>query len=1131
MPAPDLSRIQGLARPSEQERTEYAAFLAALRTLLRDPWIRHAGRSLPLADYLDAVRPAPVSGDEQDVVDRLSLRLLASLGYSEADLAYNRRLPVDTRAVPDITVRLSEIPASLPVFVVEDKATDIRDFLRPRPGADGQRETPYEQLRRYVQGGGVQGRQGLLCNGFVLEAWEFGPGGGMRLVSLDLAALGRDALDGPWPGAQDKALRVVFDRFSKFAFLQTWDLAGRHFIKPKPSAEWLARMQAALAEGPDAFRDVVALFHLDNWKARAADAFAHADTLVDALKDLIALFEDDVHQQVLDALARATGYSAARRELVQGSRVGALRERVWALRGAFPEDEFQGLLMDPLDEWCAEPRIEDLQRLAQEWIAPLDPLFRTAVGKAGHQPDAFDGKDVIEDVGRTAAARKRFRLDALAAAIRDLCKAALDEHVERQRLDAAGGTAQQARIAFEAWKSRVDKTVFVGAEPDELVREYARQTAYVYIVRLLLVRICEDKGLFQRKLSDGGLLEWQDQARRYLDFASGRSYEYLTQMAYECAQNVYAHFFGASQPFDWYRMDEKVLVRALLVLDAFNLAQIDEDIIGTVYGRFLTEGKHEQGRYYTSTDLVHLMLDRAGWTPGATVGRRLADISCGSGSFLVEGARRILASFRGPDGRIPDSSVERALYEVQRGVVGLDLNPFACYLAETNLLIQVLDLVHQAWDCGIRVSVDRFHVYCTDSLIVDEVAGAVADGSAAILLGRDEVEAELIKSRTGPYRDGFDVIVGNPPYVRADEAAPRWVDYRHRVEAQAWFTTAHQKWDLYVPFVEQNRRLLSDAPGARCCLVTIESIKTSPYVAKLHELLGRQSTVYDIVFTERLKLFPDAKWQDNVVFTFGRGQPTPDTVTTREICRQRGPGGTLRLVPMDEVRQAETEPDRLFNPTTAVELDRSDTVAWEEICYVSKGMVLHSSERLADGEVVAVPAAYDPSNFGEELVRIWERRASGYDIDRSPGIRCLEPGSTRSTRDQPSSRRTFCGAGSDQSIGWNTAHTHAVRLESVGRLSHTCSRLRKSCSGSSRVSPWMTALRTDSSWRPTESGSLCAGATWPGSTTGNSGMPGTRWPGRGAGILRSRSRCPSGTCAPWRFPHPSRSGCTRIAVR
>ena len=74
----------------------------------------------------------------------------------------------------------------------------------------------------------------------------------------------------------------------------------------------------------------------------------------------------------------------------------------------------------------------------------------------------------------------------------------------------------------------------------------------------------------------------------------------------------------------------------------------------------------------------------------------------------------------------------------------------------------------------------------------------------------------------------------------------------------------------------------SDAPGARCCLVTIESIKTSPYVAKLHELLGRQSTVYDIVFTERLKLFPDAKWQDNVVFTFGRGQPTPDTVTTRD---------------------------------------------------------------------------------------------------------------------------------------------------------------------------------------------------------------------------------------------------------
>ena len=50
---------------------------------------------------------------------------------------------------------------------------------------------------------------------------------------------------------------------------------------------------------------------------------------------------------------------------------------------------------------------------------------------------------------------------------------------------------------------------------------------------------------------------------------------------------------------------------------------------------------------------------------------------------------------------------------------------------------------------------------------------------------------------------------------------------RRRLEQQEWFTTRHLKWDLYVPFVEQYFRLLSESPEARCCLVTIESISNA----------------------------------------------------------------------------------------------------------------------------------------------------------------------------------------------------------------------------------------------------------------------------------------------------------------
>lgn len=120
----------------------------------------------------------------------------------------------------------------------------------------------------------------------------------------------------------------------------------------------------------------------------------------------------------------------------------------------------------------------------------------------------------------------------------------------------------------------------------------------------------------------------------------------------------------------------------------------------------------------------------------------------------------------------------------------------------------MLDLLKQAKDEGITLVVDRFRIYCEDSLIVAEKLGDVSETSL-FLLGKDRAAAEQMKARTGPFAAGFDVLVGNPPYVRADEDAPAWAAYRRQLENQEWFTTRYQKWDLYVPFVEQYQRLLS----------------------------------------------------------------------------------------------------------------------------------------------------------------------------------------------------------------------------------------------------------------------------------------------------------------------------------
>ena len=56
--------------------------------------------------------------------------------------------------------------------------------------------------------------------------------------------------------------------------------------------------------------------------------------------------------------------------------------------------------------------------------------------------------------------------------------------------------------------------------------------------------------------------------------------------------------------------------------------------------------------------------------------------------------KEALRKRRGVRGTLPRQIIDR----VRDNIYGFDLNPFACYLAEVNLLIQVLDLVKLALD-------------------------------------------------------------------------------------------------------------------------------------------------------------------------------------------------------------------------------------------------------------------------------------------------------------------------------------------------------------------------------------------------------------------------------------------------
>src|SRR5690606_20988377 len=74
---------------------------------------------------------------------------------------------------------------------------------------------------------------------------------------------------------------------------------------------------------------------------------------------------------------------------------------------------------------------------------------------------------------------------------------------------------------------------------------------------------------------------------------------------------------------------------------------------------------------------------------------------------------------------------------------------------------------------------------------------------------------------------GFDLVLANPPYVRADAqfkhllpderrrqtAIDEWKLYRSRLGKSKTYGTLYEKWDLFIPFLERAHQLLSPAGG------------------------------------------------------------------------------------------------------------------------------------------------------------------------------------------------------------------------------------------------------------------------------------------------------------------------------
>ena len=187
---------------------------------------------------------------------------------------------------------------------------------------------------------------------------------------------------------------------------------------------------------------------------------------------------------------------------------------------------------------------------------------------------------------------------------------------------------------------------------------------------------------------------------------------------------------------------------------------------------------------------------------------------------------------------------------------------------------------------------------------------------------------------------GFDVVIGNPPYVRAD-VDKEHTKLRRAVEASGLYETLWEKWDLFVAFVERGYKLLKHK--GIVTLIVSDAYCHAKYAEKSQNWFLKNSLILRLDFLSELQVFDAAV--RNVIFFYQRANGQFNQPELRLHKNSFGNFSSLSSTIQSEATH------RIFSPAEKNAFEISvPNLRLEQICYISVGMVVHADERVAKGE-------------------------------------------------------------------------------------------------------------------------------------------------------------------------------------
>jgi hypothetical protein len=405
----------------------------------------------------------------------------------------------------------------------------------------------------------------------------------------------------------------------------------------------------------------------------------------------------------------------------------------------------------------------------------------------------------------------------------------------------------------EKWQRWLDITAKdyegVSNNQKEKIREtFQLQTLNVLYNRLLLIRTFEDMGIIGQVISDGFMKFFDEKV-------SMRENQYIEPLttATRQAEEVYSPLFRRNTPHDWYHWEEPVLRTVLRRFDNFNFKNINRDIFGVMYQKCLdTKKRKKLGAYYTPPEAIEFLLDYSDFSEQEinikSPDEKILDPACGSGTFILEATNRVLDSMKNSGYDFQrDEDLLKAIDKINNKIKGFDIDPFAVQLAQSNLLIRVLQERQNGTKDDTHLEFPSFSVFETDSLITSKES--LDDKEIHRFYRARENDAENINSIMAAKENKYSWVVGNPPYVSARNQDDDVTGEYERLHD----TFGDKQSDLFIGFVEQALDWLED--GGRLAFVISNKLLVNEGSEDLMKYILDNSTIDLVCDMTRCKLF------------------------------------------------------------------------------------------------------------------------------------------------------------------------------------------------------------------------------------------------------------------------------------